>query len=105
VKTFAPGGEEGNLRFFYEMVNGLPSYRLKEKDGKRPLSYDDILKRLNGLAANKRKNEEGIAVKTFASGGEEEPDKKLFLWQFTSCITTISTCIQPTSFTKAKSWS
>jgi hypothetical protein len=48
------------------MLNGLPSYRLREKkvkkvlpgrreNGKRSLSYDDILKRLNVSTAKKEK--------------------------------------------------
>jgi hypothetical protein len=41
----------------------------RRENGKRPLSYYEILKPLNGLAAKKRKNEEGIAVK---AGRREE---------------------------------
>jgi hypothetical protein len=59
VKTFTPGGGECSLPFYYEMLNGFPSYRLpgkkgnkilpeRREDGKKLLSYDDILKRLNG---------------------------------------------------------
>jgi hypothetical protein len=36
----------------------------RRENGKRPLSYYEILKRLNVLAAKKRKNEEVIAVET-----------------------------------------
>jgi hypothetical protein len=47
---------EGSLLFYYEILNGLPVIIEKVKkvlpgrreDGKRSLSYYDILKRLNG---------------------------------------------------------
>jgi hypothetical protein len=66
VKTFTPGGGECSLPFYYEMLNGFPSYRLKEKkvkkllperreNGKRPLSYYDILKRLTAFPAYRLK--------------------------------------------------